>query len=74
MVGVEVWLHSLLRLAVGGGEWSASCPIHFIHRERVPVTYSVEDFVGPRAGVDISEKRKSLSCPCQDLNPRFSSL
>jgi len=36
--GVEVYLHALLTSALDGGEWSASCPGHFIPRERGPDT------------------------------------
>jgi len=33
----EVQFYALLATALDGGEWSASCPGHFPHRERVPV-------------------------------------
>jgi hypothetical protein len=34
------------------------------------LSYTIGGWVGPRAGLDAMEKRKT-SCPCQVSNPRF---
>jgi hypothetical protein len=60
-------MHSLI-LALDGGEWSASCPGHFIPRERAPGTHWIGGWVGPRAGLDMVVRRKSPS-PYQGSNP-----
>jgi len=31
--GVEIQLHAFLTMALGGGEWLASCPSYFTPRE-----------------------------------------
>jgi len=41
-----------LTSALDGGEWSASCPGHFTHRERAPGTHWIGGWVGPRVGLD----------------------
>jgi hypothetical protein len=51
--GMEEWLHTFLTPAVDGGEWSASCPNNFTHRERAPSTHWIGDWVDPRAGLDM---------------------
>jgi hypothetical protein len=44
-----------------GGEWSASCPDHFIPKERSPGTNWIGGWVGPRADLGAVENRKDLA-------------
>jgi hypothetical protein len=46
--------------ALDGGEWSASCPSRFIPGERTPDTHWIGGWVGPRTGLEGTEKRKIL--------------
>jgi hypothetical protein len=57
--------------AIDGGEWSASRPGRFTHRERAPGTHWIGGWVGPRATLDAVVKRKILS-PRRDSNHRPS--
>ena len=41
-------------------------------RKRTPGTHQREGWMGPRAGLDVSEKRK-ICYPCPESNPRLSS-
>jgi hypothetical protein len=59
--GVAVWMHVFLILVLVGGEWSASRPGRYTPKERAPGTHWVGGWVGPRAGLDIVEKRKFLT-------------
>jgi hypothetical protein len=54
--GVEVQLHSFLTSALGGGVWLTSRPGRFTPQKRTLV--STGDWMGPRPGLDVSEKRK----------------
>jgi hypothetical protein len=56
-----------LTLLLDGGEWSVPCPGRFIPCEIVPGTHWIRGWVGPRASLDIVDKRKS--CSCQVSNP-----
>jgi hypothetical protein len=57
-----------------GGEWLASRLGRFIPRERVPDTYWIWGWVGPRAGLDAVVKRK-IPSPCRDLvNTNYNVL
>jgi hypothetical protein len=67
--GVEVKLQAFQALALEWGEWSASHPSHFTHKERTYGTNWIGGWVGSRAGLDVVVKRKILSS-CQELNPR----
>jgi hypothetical protein len=59
-----------LTSALDGGEWSASCPVPFIHRQRAPDTHWIGGRVGPRARLDTVAKRKNpLVAPCREMNP-----
>jgi hypothetical protein len=53
----------LLTSALDGGEWSASRPGRFIHRDRAPVVHWIEVSLGPIAGLGFKEKRKVLTPP-----------
>jgi len=46
--GVEVYPHIFLTLALDRGEWSASCPVHFIPRETPPYQVDMK-FGGPQS-------------------------
>jgi hypothetical protein len=54
---------SFLTSALDWGEWWASCPGSFTPRELAPGTHSIGVCVGPRASLDVVEKRKSLTLP-----------
>jgi hypothetical protein len=56
-------LHAFPTLALGGSEWSASWPNHFIPGKRFPGTHWIGNWVGPRASLDTVEKRKISSLP-----------
>jgi len=58
--------------AVDTDEWSASPLGLFTPGERTPGIHSVGEWVGARACMDISEKKK-ISCPCQEQNTGPSS-
>jgi hypothetical protein len=60
--------HSLTS-ALDGGEWSASRPGRFIHREGALGTYWIGDWVGPRAVLDVVVKKK-IPSPRQESNSR----
>jgi hypothetical protein len=53
-----------LILALDGVEWSASRLGRFNPWENVPGTHWIGGWVGPRAGLDAVEKKKS--CPCRE--------
>jgi hypothetical protein len=53
---VDVQTHVILASTLVGGEWSASCPGRFTAGERTPGTHWIEDWVGPRFGLDDMEK------------------
>jgi hypothetical protein len=60
-------MHSLT-LALDGGKWSASCPGHFTHRERVPSTHWIGGWVGP--GTDLYMVSEKNSQPLHwELSP-----
>jgi hypothetical protein len=54
---------TILTSALDGGEWSASRSCRF-----TPSTNWIGGWVGPRAGLDATEKNK-ISCPCRETNP-----
>jgi len=56
---VEVQLHAILTSPPDGGEWSASCPAHFILRERASGTHLLGGWVGLRASLNLVVKRKA---------------
>jgi hypothetical protein len=65
--GGMVWLHSL-PLTPYGGEWSALCLGCFTPWERDQSTHYTEAWVGPKAGLDIVQKRK-IPWPYWESNP-----
>jgi hypothetical protein len=58
---VDVQIHVFLTSALVGGELSASRSGRFTPRERDPTTHSTRGWVGPRARLDDTEKRKFLT-------------
>jgi hypothetical protein len=54
--GVDVQIHIFLTSTLAGGEWSASRPGSFTPGERAPDTHWIGGWVGPRAGLDDTEK------------------
>jgi hypothetical protein len=66
--GDEVKLQAFLISALDGREWLASRPSRFTLTERAPGTHWIEDLVGPRAGLDATEKRK-IPSPRREWNP-----
>jgi hypothetical protein len=58
--------HVFLTTALVGSEWSASRPGRFTPGERAPRRIG-GCWVGPRAGLDITEKRKFLTLPGLEL-------
>jgi hypothetical protein len=67
--GVDVWIHVFLTSALVGGELSTSCRGRFTSGERAPGTHWIEDWVGPRAGLDDLGKGKFLNLPGLELQP-----
>jgi hypothetical protein len=61
-----------LTSALDGGEWSASSPGRFTHRERDPSTDWIGDWVGSRDGLDTVSKRK-IPSPRWDSN-RYQAI
>jgi hypothetical protein len=62
--GVDVQIHVFLTSALAGGKWSASRPSLFN-----PGIHWIGGWVGPRAGLDDVEKRKSFTLPGLELQP-----
>jgi hypothetical protein len=58
-----------LTSALAGCEWSASRSCRFIPVERVPAIHWIGDWVGPRVGLNVVEKRKFLTLPGLELRP-----
>jgi hypothetical protein len=61
-------IFAFLKLALDGGEWSASCPGWFTPMERASSTHWIGGWVGPRVSLDMVVKRK-IPSQCQDSNP-----
>jgi hypothetical protein len=62
-----------LTLALDGGEWSASRPGHFIPWEIDPGIHWIGEWVDPRVGLYIVEKRKSLPPPANQYSFAITS-
>jgi hypothetical protein len=58
-----------IRLALNGGEWSASRPGRFTPRERVPGTHWIGGWVDPRAVLDAVVKKK-ITTPRRESKSR----
>jgi hypothetical protein len=54
--GVDVQIHVFLTSALVRGEWSASRHGRITPGKRAPGTHWIGDWVGPRAGLDDTEK------------------
>jgi len=65
--GVEVQLHTFLASALGGGEWSASCPSHFTSGKESFGTHWLGGWVGP-GPVWIQQKREKYLSSCWESN------
>jgi hypothetical protein len=59
----------ILTSALDGGEWPASLPGRFTHREGASGTHWIGGWVSPRAVTDAVVKRK-IPSPCRESNPR----
>jgi len=57
----------ILNVYTKWAEWSVSCPYRFIPGKRARATKWIEDWVGPKADLDVLEKR-IVSSSCQELN------
>jgi len=53
--------------------WSASCPVYFTPRERIPFTHRIGGWLCRGASLDILENG-NISWPYQELNPVSLSL
>jgi hypothetical protein len=60
-----------LTSALHAGEWCSSCAGRFIPGETTPGTLWIRCWVGPKAGLEFVEKRKTL--PLLGIEPRPSS-
>jgi hypothetical protein len=67
-VGIQIFITSML----GGDEWSASRLFRFTPWERAPGTHWKGGCMGPRAGLDIMQKRKIFHLSGMEV--RSSSL
>jgi hypothetical protein len=67
--GVGVYTHIYLTSPLDGAEWLGSRPGRFTSEEKYPGTHWIGGWVGPRAGLDDSEKRKFLTLPGLELRP-----
>jgi hypothetical protein len=61
-------IHILFSSVQVGGGWSASHPGHFTTGKRGLGTRCIEDWMGPRAGLDDVENRKFLTLPGLELS------
>jgi hypothetical protein len=66
--GIGIIAPSFLTWELGGGEWSASCPDRLTPGERAPGTTLIGELLGPRAGLNAVEERKTF-CPYWESNP-----
>jgi hypothetical protein len=67
--GVDVQTHVFFTSALVAGEWSGSHQGRFTPGERAPGTHWIGGWVGPKAGVDDTEKWKFLTSPGIELRP-----
>jgi hypothetical protein len=58
-----------LTSALDGGEWSASRPCRFTHRERAPRTHWIGGWVGPQNRSERYGEEKKISYPAGNINP-----
>jgi hypothetical protein len=55
--GAKVYHHTVLTMALGGGEWADLCPNHFTTRKRAPNTHWIGGWVVPRDGLDVVKRK-----------------
>jgi hypothetical protein len=67
--GVDVYIYVFLTSALTGGEWSASRPCRFTPGERAPGAYWVGEWVGPKTGLNVVEKKQFLTLLGLELRP-----
>jgi hypothetical protein len=67
--GADAQIHVFLTLALVGSEWSVSRPCNFTQGERAPGTHWIRGWVGPRAGVNDTEKRNFFTLTGLELQP-----
>jgi hypothetical protein len=60
--------------ALDGCEWSASYPGRFIPGERVPAIHRIGGWVGPRAGLETVDERKTFALPGIEPGSSIPSL
>jgi hypothetical protein len=62
------YTYTILNIGTNGGEWSDSRAGRFTSGKIAPGSYCIGRWVGPRAGLDAINKRKSLS-PAEKQKP-----
>jgi hypothetical protein len=67
--GVDEKIHVFSTSVLVAGEWLASRSGRFTSGERVPRIHGIGDWVDPRAGLDVVEKRPFLTLLELDLLP-----
>jgi hypothetical protein len=65
---LEVWFHTKLTLALGGGKWFASDAGDIKKREKGPITHYTGGWLGQKGSLEAMEKRK-VAFPCLKSNP-----
>jgi len=65
--GVEVWRHSFVILALDGGELSASRSSRFTSTQNTLLSHWTGDWLGPRDGLVVVERRQILAPPRIEL-------
>jgi hypothetical protein len=68
-VGVNVQIYVFLTSAPAGSEWLALCTGSFTPGETAPLNHWIGGLVGPRTGLDDTEKWQFLTLPALELRP-----
>lgn len=58
-MGEQRYSSTFLDFSTRWSEWLVSCPCHFTPTERAPIIHSIGGWVGPSAGLDAMELRKT---------------